>query len=139
VNYTFTSSPPPPPTACSPSATTLCIDDSPGDKRYELKANYATSQGGGSSGLGHAIPTSSLGVTRGGLFWFFSADNPELFVKVLNPCAFDSHHWFFASAGTNVGLTISVKDTQTGVQETYTNPDVHVLEAIQDQTSFPCP
>src|SRR5947208_2497173 len=38
----------PPP--CVPSDTTLCIDDSPGDRRFEVKASYSTSLAGGLSG-----------------------------------------------------------------------------------------
>jgi len=139
VNYTFTTSSPPPPTACTPSATTLCVDDAPGDARYKVQASFATTQGGGSSGPGHAIPLASLGVTHGGLFWFFSADNPELLVKILNTCSFSSNHWFFASAGTNVGLTITVTDTKTSFQQVYTNPDLHPMEPIQDESTLPCP
>jgi hypothetical protein len=135
VNYAFG----PSSSACTPTATTLCIDDSPGDKRFEVNVSFQTSQGGGSSGSAHAIPLSSLGVTHGGLFWFFSADNPELLLKVLNTCSFSPHHWMFASAGTNVAVTIVVKDTQTGFQQTYTNPDLQPMEPIQDETSLPCP
>ncbi|MGH7486706.1 MAG: hypothetical protein ACREMY_14065, partial [bacterium] len=125
--------------ACIASATTLCIDDSAGDKRYQVQVAFATTQGGGSSGSGHSIPLSSLGVAHGGLFWFFSADNPELLIKVLNTCSFDTHHWVFASAGTNVGVTITVKDTKTGFQHVYTNPDIHTMEPIQDTVTLPCP
>ena len=139
VNYTFTSSPPPPPSACQPNATTLCIDVSPGDRRFDVRVIFATTQGGGSSGTAKAIPLSSLGVTHGGLFWFFSADNPELLVKVLNPCSFSTHHWVFASAGTYVGVTITVRDTKTSAQQIYTNPDLRAMEPVQDETSLPCP
>ena len=136
VNYTFTSSSP---TGCVANGTTLCIDDAPGDARYKVQVSFATSQGGGSSGPGHAIPLSSLGVVHGGLFWFFSADNPELLVKILNTCSFSSNHWFFASAGTNVGLTITVTDTKTSFQQVYTNADIHPMVPIQDETTLRCP
>jgi len=138
VNYTFTSSPPPP-TACQPTATTLCIDNLAGDRRFQVQVSYATSQNGGQSGVGHAIPLASLGVTQGGLFWFSSADNPELLLKILNTCAFSPHRWVFASAGTNQGVTIVVTDMQTGFQRTYTNPDLTPMEPIQDLSTLPCP
>ncbi|MGH9442908.1 MAG: hypothetical protein ACRD16_11605 [Thermoanaerobaculia bacterium] len=138
-NFTFTSSPPPA-TACQANSTTLCIDDAPGDKRYSVQVAFATSQGGGSSGNGHAIPLSSLGVSRGGLFWFFSADNPELLIKILSTCSFSSAHWVFASAGTNVGLTITVTDTKTAFQRVYSNADLTPMEPIQDTSAaMPCP
>jgi hypothetical protein len=65
---------------CSANSTTLCIDNNPGDKRFEVKVSYQTSQGGGSSGNGNAISLSSLGITEGGVFWFFSATNPEMLI-----------------------------------------------------------
>jgi hypothetical protein len=136
----FTELPPPPPAGCTASATTLCLDDQPGDKRFEVQATYQTTEGGGSSGQGHAIPLSTLGVTHGGLFWFFSADNPELLVKVLDACSVNSHDWIFASAGTNVGVTLTVTDMTTGQQKVYTNPDLKSMVPIQDTAAFTtCP
>ncbi len=134
--------PPPPPTAsvCTTSATVLCVDDKAGDKRFQVEAQFQTSQGGGSSGNGQAIPLSTLGVTHGGLFWFFSADNPELLVKVLNTCSFSSRIWVFASAGTNVGVMLTVTDTKNGTQVVYTNTDGHSMDPIQDTNALnTCP
>ena len=136
VNYTFTSS-----TSsfgCVASATTLCIDDQPGDKRYQVQASYSTSRNGGQSGSGHAIPLAGLGVTHGGVFWFFSADNPELLFKVLNTCSFSPTQWVFASAGTDVGVMITLKDLKTGFQKTYTNTDLTPMQPIQDTSTLPC-
>lgn len=132
--------PPPTPSVCTPSATVLCIDDKAGDRRFQIEAQFQTAQGGGSSGNGQAIPLSSLGVTHGGLFWFFSADNPELLVKVLNTCSFSSRIWVFASAGTNVGVMLTVTDTKNGTQVVYTNADGHSMDPIQDTNALDtCP
>jgi hypothetical protein len=68
---------------CIPNATTLCIDDQPGDGRFQIHVAFATNQGGGSSGDGRAIFLSSVGVSQGGLMWFFEASNPELLIKIL--------------------------------------------------------
>ncbi|MGH9442050.1 MAG: CARDB domain-containing protein, partial [Thermoanaerobaculia bacterium] len=125
--------------SCVPSGAVLCIDGQPGDRRYQIQANFQTAQGGGSSGNGHAIPLSSLGITHGGLFWFFSADNPEITIKVLPTCSFSSHPWVFASALTNVAFTITVTDMKTGVRSTYTNADGHLAGPIQDTGTLPCP
>lgn len=127
-------------TACTPSATVLCVDDHAGDKRFQVEAAFQTSQNGGSSGNGQAIPLTSLGVTHGGLFWFFSADNPELLVKVLNTCSFSSRIWVFASAGTNVAVLLTVTDTKNGTQAVYTNADGHSMAPIQDTSALnTCP
>jgi hypothetical protein len=125
--------------SCTANATTLCIDDQTLDRRFRVQVSFATSQGTGASGNGQAISLSSLGVPHGGLLWFFSADNPELLIKVLPACAVNGHHWVFASAGTNVGLTITVTDTSTGAQRVYTNADFHAMTPIQDTGAFTCP
>ncbi|HYG63988.1 MAG TPA: fibronectin type III domain-containing protein [Thermoanaerobaculia bacterium] len=125
--------------ACVSSETVLCLDDTPGDKRFEVRVSYQTSQGGGLSGSGRAIPLSSLGVSQGGLFWFFSASNPELLVKVLNGCGSGGRYWVFFSAGTNVGFSLTVRDAHTGIVKTYTNPDRTPAAPVQDTNSpFVC-
>jgi subtilisin len=126
--------------ACVATATTLCLDNHPGDHRFAVTASFHTSQGGGSSGNAGAIPAAPLGVTQGGLFWFFESTNPELLVKILPKCSENSPHFLvFASAGTNVGVTITVTDTFTAAQKVYTNPDLTPMAPIQDITAFSCP
>ncbi len=138
VTITQNTSPPPPP-ACTPSSTTLCTDDHPGDRRFQVIASYATTQGGGLSGNGHAVGLSSLGVNQGGLFWFFGAGNPEILVKVLDGCATNNHFWVFFSAGTNVGFQLTVTDTTTHAMKVYTNPDHVPAVPVQDTSAFLCP
>lgn len=123
---------------CVPDPTTLCIDQAPGDKRFQVQVEFRTLQGGGGSGLGRAIPLSSLGVTSGGLFWFFSPDNPEMLVKVLDGCSVNGHYWVFYSAGTNVGLRTEVTDTHTGRVVVETNPDLLPAPPVQNVRAFPC-
>jgi hypothetical protein len=124
--------------SCAAGDTTLCIDQQPGDRRFEARVAYQTSQAGGRQGSGHAIPLASLGVARGGLFWFFGPDNPEMLLKVLDGCALNGHFWIFYSAGTNVGLTTTVRDTVTGSVWTRTNPDLRAAPPEQDTSALPC-
>lgn len=127
------------PGACTPGGTTLCIDDATGDRRFKVSATWSTTQGGPpQGGDAQAIPLSSLGVTRGGLFWFSSPDNPELFVKVLDACAIDGNHWVFASAGTDLGFDLTITDTQKSRSRTYKNADRTLAPPIRDYGSFPC-
>jgi hypothetical protein len=101
---------------------------------------YQTSQGGGLSGNGQAIPLAPVGISHGGAFWFFSPDNPEMLVKVVDGCGANGEKWVFASAGTNVGLTLTVTDTTTGAQKIYSNPDLNPALPIQDTSAFAaCP
>jgi hypothetical protein len=121
---------------CVPSATTLCVDDQPGDKRFTVTASFETDA---AHGDGHAIDLSAVGVHQGGLFWFFSAGNPELLVKVLNGCTVNQKFWVFLSAGTNVGVTVKVFDTLTGNTYRKVNPLGTPFPTIQDTTvGLPC-
>jgi len=126
-------------TGCTPNATTLCIDQNPGDSRFMVQVSFHTTQGGGFSGSGNAIGLSSLGVTEGGLFWFFTNSNPEMLIKVLDGCTVNSHFWVFFAATTNVGFTVTVTDTQTGHQAIYTNADKHAASPVQDTVALTCP
>jgi len=121
------------PAGCSATATTLCIAG-----RFAIAVDFQTAQGGGHAGAGEAIGLQDLGVARGGLFWFFAADNPEILVKVLDACTLNDKFWIFYAAGTNVGFTLTVTDTQTGQMRTYRNPDGTSAPPVQDTGSLPC-
>lgn len=123
---------------CVPSATTLCIDDEPGDRRFAISVDYATSMNGGSSGFGKGIPLTSLGIRRGGLFWFFDITNPELLIKVLKGCALNGKYWVFWSAGTTVALELRVTDTKSGRTVVYRDPDGTPAAPVTDTSAFEC-
>ncbi|HEV3457964.1 MAG TPA: right-handed parallel beta-helix repeat-containing protein [Thermoanaerobaculia bacterium] len=123
---------------CVPSAATLCIDDRAGDRRWQIGVSFHTAQGGGLAGSGNAIALGSLGVARGGLFWFFSSDNPEMLIKVLDACTLNQQFWVFYSATTNVGFTVEVVDTSTGRTRTYANQDGTAAPPLQDTAAFSC-
>jgi virginiamycin B lyase len=123
---------------CVPTPWTLCLDDQPGDSRWQLEAAFQTQQGTGRAGFGHALSLASQGVSHGGLFWFFGSANPEILVKVLDACATNDHFWVFYSATTNVGFTLTVTDTKTRFAHSYANPDLMPAPPVQDTASFPC-
>jgi uncharacterized metal-binding protein len=127
------------PAPCNANSTTLCIDDQPGDARWKVRVAYATTQAGGRQGFGSATPLSQLGVDRGGLMTFFSGDNPEMLIKVLDGCTVNGNKWVFYSATTNVGLETTVTDSQTGNWVRYQNPDLNPAPPVQHTTAFPCP
>jgi pre-peptidase len=127
--------PPPTPTpvagACVPNATTLCLNGG----RFRVQATFATPQG--QTGNGMAIPETS----DTGLFWFFSASNIEMVIKVVNACSFAGgpRYWVFAGGLTNVQVVLTVTDTSTGTVKTYTNPQGVPFAPIQDTSAFQCP
>jgi hypothetical protein len=122
---------------CIPTVNTLCIDDVPGDRRFEVTTDF--SHGPALQGPAFAVSTASLGVSNGGLFWFFSQRNPEMLVKVLNACSLNNRYWVFFNAGTNVGFTVHVRDTSTGHARTYSNADNNTAAPVQDTDAFVCP
>lgn len=121
---------------CEPDATTLCIDDQPGDGRFKVRIYFENAQ---NHGFAHAMPLSSLEVNRGGLFWIGSPTNPEMLIKVLNACVepFNAY-WVFYAATTNQGLEATVTDTQTGRYWSRSNPMGTAAAPIQDTSAFPC-
>jgi hypothetical protein len=117
---------------------TLCLDDQPGDSRWQIEVSFQTQQGSGLAGSGHALSLASLGVSNGGLFWFFDHANPEILVKVLDACAIGNHFWVFYAATTNVGFTLTVTDTKTDLVRSYSNTDLTPAPPVQDTAAFPC-
>jgi hypothetical protein len=74
-----------------------------------------------------------------GYFWFFSADNPEIFVKIVSACETQfARVWFFASGLTHLAVRIQVTDRWTGLTKTYINPGGFAFFPIQDTGGFPC-
>jgi hypothetical protein len=126
-------------TPCTGSSTALCIDDQPGDRRFEARVHFS-SPDRGFNGDGTAIDLSSLGISQGGAFSFFSSANPEMLLKVLNGCSLGNHFWVFFAAVTDVGFTVTVRDTFSGVTRTYSNADHNAADPVQDTSAFAaCP
>ena len=124
---------------CTADATTLCIDQTAGDGRWEIELDWSTTLNGGSSGHAHAVPLTPVGVLRGGMFWIFSADNPELIVKVIDGCGYNNRAWVYYSALTNAGFTLKITDKLYPAHVwTSTNPDLHTADPVSDILAFTC-
>jgi photosystem II stability/assembly factor-like uncharacterized protein len=89
----------------------------------------------GQQGFGTPTPLRSA---NSGLFWFFSPDNWEVLVKVLDGCAINDHYWVLAAATTDVGYEIEVGEPGGGPPKTYTNPVGRPSPAQIDLAAFPC-
>jgi hypothetical protein len=90
----------------------------------------------GQSGTGHAVPLTS----DSGYFWFFTASNVEIVVKVLKGCATNDRYWVFAGGLTNVRVSLTVRDSRNGATKQYTNPQSTAFKPIQDIEAFAtCP
>lgn len=75
-----------------------------------------------------------------GFFWFFSAENLEVVVKIIDGCGFNNNFWVFASGLTNVEVELRVEDTTTGQVNVYSNNLGDAFLPIQDTSAFAtCP
>ncbi|MEP7131726.1 MAG: hypothetical protein ABI914_01090 [Acidobacteriota bacterium] len=111
---------------CVPDATTLCLNAS----RFKVQVAWSVPSQG-TSGIGNGVALT--GDT--GEFWFFSANNIELVVKVVDGRAFNNKFWVFYGALSNVQYTITVTDTTTNAVKTYVNPNGN-LASVADVTAF---
>ena len=119
------------PAGCVPSDTTLCLNND------RFKVEVAWRDFDGNLGTAKDVGFSS---DDSGLLYFFSANNWEMLIKVLNGCGFNDRYWVFAAATTDVEYTLTVTDTQENVVKTYFNPLGEAAAAITDTEAFAtCP
>ncbi len=111
---------------CTGDATTLCLNTG----RFKVQVNWRVLSDG-TSGVGTAVPLT--GDT--GYFWFFSGNNVELLVKVVDGRVVNNKFWVFYGALSNVEYTITVTDTATGSVKTYFNPSGQ-LASVADTSAF---
>jgi plastocyanin len=121
------------PAPCVASDQTLCVGSG---GRFQISVSYASATANGSA---TAVPLASN--PSSGLFYFFSADNIEMLIKVLNACSAPfNHYWVFFAATTNVEFTVTVIDTTSGAVQTYYNPLNQAATSVQDTSAFAtCP
>jgi hypothetical protein len=111
---------------CTPNAETMCLNNS----RFKVQVSWRTSDG--QTGSGKVGPPLT-GDT--GNFWFFSSNNLELMIKILDARVINGKFWVFYGALSNVQYTITVTDTQTGQSKQYNNAQGN-LASVADVTAF---
>jgi CARDB protein len=119
---------------CTQDSQTLCLNGN----RFRVNVAWQTlsgrtgdEQAAAATGNGQAV--SLTGDT--GYFWFFSANNVELVIKVVDGRSFNNFFWVFYGALSNVQYTITVTDTLTGRQKVYFNPQ-NQLASVADTAAF---
>jgi photosystem II stability/assembly factor-like uncharacterized protein len=122
----FTYVVPPGVVPCVASASALCANGG----RFKVQVAWRVPSQG-TSGSGNAVPIT--GDT--GAFWFFTDNNLELVVKVVDGRAFNNKFWVFYGALSDVEYTITVTDTDSGAVKTYFNPS-GTLASIADTAAF---
>ena len=113
---------------CVPGAESLCLQNG----RFRVRAQW---RAGGNHGQATAVP---LAGNESGMFWFFTADNVELIVKVLDGTSLNDFYWTFYGALSDVEYWITVTDSTTLASRTYHNPSGEVC-GLGDTTSLPGP
>jgi len=124
---------------CVPSPTTLCLNND----RFEVNVDWATESGNDET----VSNFSAMGDGRGTLIddgwagvWFFDPDNLEMIVHIFQGCGFNNNYWVFAAGLTNVEVTLTVSDTQTGETKEFFSPLGMPFEPITDTDAFAtCP
>ena len=100
--------------------------------RFEATVEW-TNPATGLTGGGYPL----LGTDNTGYMTFFSPDNVELAIKVLDGRAVNDSYWVFAAGLTDVDYTVTVKDTLEGKVKTYSSGDAGQYCTIQDVDAFP--
>ena len=113
--------------ACETDDRTLCLEDG----RFAVRARWETADGAGDA---TAWPLTA----DTGLYWFFGPNNVEMVIKVLDGCGINGHRWVFAGGLTDVAVTMTVTDTETGEVRPYGNPAGTPFQPIQDLKAFSC-
>ncbi len=107
--------------ACVPDADTLCLNSG----RFKVEATWNTNS---ASGVAQVVKLTD----ETGYLWFFSQNNVESVVKILNGCAINNRYWIFAGGLTDQGVEFTVTDTLMLTTKTYTNPRGQVWKTIAD-------
>ena len=112
--------------ACTAGPATLCLNGG----RFQVQVSWRVpSQGKAGVGTAASLTADT------GYFWFFSGNNIELVIKVLNGRAINGRFWVFYGALSDVQYTVTVTDTQTGAVKTYFNPS-GALASVADTEAF---
>jgi hypothetical protein len=118
-------------TLCAPASMVACLNEG----RFRFSATWKTPEGmHGSARVADFAGGDSAYAT------FFSAQNVEVVLKVLDGCGVNERFWVFASGLTNVETTLTVTDTHTGTKWTAKNPLNEPFLPLFDTDAFQaCP
>ncbi len=114
------------PSTCTPDALTLCLQDG----RFRVTVSFETAEG--DTGTGMASPLTD----ETGTFWFFSEENIEVVVKLLDGCSITNAFWVFAAGLTDVRVEMRVVDTVTGAGKLYRNLVGTPFRPVQDTSAL---
>ena len=115
---------------CIPDAWTVCLLGG----RFEITVNWEDYQH-----VHRDAFVASAGTPETALFYFPQAANWEFLIKIINGCSLNSKYWVYFAAATDVGYTVTVRDTQsTAPPRQYTNTLGTASPAVNDSGAFNC-
>ncbi len=115
---------------CGTTPDRLCLNND----RFQVTSTFLTYASQSGVGLAQAMTADT------GYFWFFSAANVEVVIKVINGCGYNSSYWVYAGGLTDVYVQIVITDTRTDISKTYTNQLGTPFQPIGDIQAFStCP
>ena len=115
------------PFTCVSDTTTLCLQQG----RFQVRLSYRT---GAEQGDGQVV--EGVGSQDSGLYYLFDAANWEMLIKVLDGCGINQRFWVLAAATTDLGYTLEIVDSRTGVTRRYDNPVGRAAPALVDTFAF---
>jgi hypothetical protein len=113
-------------TACTANANALCLNGG----RFQVRVAWRVPSQGT---IGVAQATPLTGDTSH--FWFFTPNNVELIVKVVDGRSVNGRFWAFSGALSDAEYTITVTDTVSGQIRTYANPSGSLV-SLADTSAF---
>ena len=114
-------------TDCVPETTPLVFDGG-----YSVRMCYETPAG--EVGEGKAGIWAS---GESGLLWFFSRDNAEVLIKVLNGCFYNNSRWVYVAPVTDLAFNLYVTDSE-GRTWSHHNRQGETASTKSDNETFPC-
>ena len=114
-------------TDCVPETSPLVFDGG-----YSVRMCYETAQG--------TVGEAKAGIWasgESGLLWFFTRDNAEVLVKVLDGCAINNHRWVYVAPVTDLAFNLYVVDSE-GTNWAHYNRLGDTASTRSDNEAFPC-
>jgi photosystem II stability/assembly factor-like uncharacterized protein len=110
---------------CVAAADRLCLQNA----RFQVQVRFRAP--GGPVTTAQAVSLTA----DAGYFWFFTPNNVELALKVVDGQSFNGHIWVFVGSLSDVEYTVVVTDLGTGTQKSYDNPPGR-LASVADTAAF---
>ena len=106
---------------------TLCLSQ----QRFEVRTEFTSD---GETRLGWQVPITE----DTGAFWFFTDDNLEIVLKVLDGCGINDHYWIYATGLTDVATQLTVTDKTTGESWSRQQDDGDAFPLFSDTEALSC-